>query len=60
MMNSATKQITTSIEIALENNQVVALNKIIEFIVKYQNSYVFTFLFDGLLIKLLNKGIKVT
>lgn len=38
----------------------VALNKIIEFIVKYQNSYVFSFLFDGLLIKLLNKGIKVT
>jgi hypothetical protein len=50
-------KIVTAIEIALENNQVRALNKIIEFIVKCQNSYFFSFLFEDNAIDLLEKGI---
>lgn len=49
--------IVTPIEIALENNQVRALNMIIEYCVKFQNSYYFTFLFENLVIEFLEKGI---
>jgi hypothetical protein len=49
----------TPIQIALENNQVVGLNRMIEFIVKYQNTYAFSFLFENNLTMLVNKGIKV-
>jgi hypothetical protein len=51
-------QILTPVEIALENNQVVGLNRMIEFIVKYQNSYAFSFLFENEIVQLINKGIK--
>lgn len=50
----------TAIQIAVEDNQIVALNKIIDFIVKYQNSYAFSFLFEKHMIQLIEKGIKVT
>ena len=38
--------ILNPIDIALENNQVRALNSIIEYCVKYQNSYCFSFMFE--------------
>lgn len=37
--------VLTPIKIALENNQIRALNSIIEYIVKHQNHYAFSFLF---------------
>lgn len=45
---------------ALESNQVIALNKMIEYIIAYQNHYCFSFLFENNLLQLLDKGIKVT
>lgn len=52
--------VLTPIKIALENNQIRALNSIIEYIVQHQNHYAFSFLFQDTLISLLQKGIKVT
>jgi len=55
------KSITVSaLDIALENNQMRALNAIIKYIVQYQNSVSFHFLFDDILIDLISKGIEVT
>jgi hypothetical protein len=62
-MQHTTKKITkilTPIEVAVENNQIIALNKIIEYVVKYQNTYAFSFLFEKYMLKLLEKGIKVS
>lgn len=53
-------KITTAIEIALENNQIRALNSIIEYCVLFQNSYCFTFLFEDFVIELIGKGIRMT
>lgn len=52
--------VLTPIKIALENNQIRALNSIIGYIVEHQNHYAFSFLFQDTLISLLQKGIKVT
>ena len=49
--------ITTPIKVALESNQIIALNKMIEYIVKYQNFYCFSFLFELELNELIKKGI---
>lgn len=53
-------QIMTPIEIALENNQIRALNSIINYCVKFQNKYSFSFLFENVIIELMNKGIELT
>lgn len=50
----------TAIDIALENNQMRSLSLIIQYIIDYQNSSVFKFLFEESLIYLLEKGIKLT
>lgn len=48
-----------AIQIALEANQVKSINLIIDYCVQYQNHYAFAFLFEGSLIKLIEKGIRV-
>lgn len=53
-------RIFTPVSLALENNQIVALNRMIEYVVKYQNTYAFSFLFEEDMHLLLEKGIKVT
>lgn len=53
------KRIINPIQIAYENNQIVALNDMIEFIVQNQNNFCFSFLFEDVLVNLVNKGIKV-
>jgi hypothetical protein len=58
--NKKETKILTSVEIAAENNQIIALNRIIDFVVKYQNTYAFSFLFEKHMIMLIEKGIKVT
>ena len=52
-------RILTAIDIALENNQIRAINDMIDYIIKFQNSFVFQFLFEDNFIKLLEKGIKL-
>jgi hypothetical protein len=52
--------ILNPIQIALDSNQIIALNQMIEYIVKYQNHYSFSFLFEQTLLELITKGIKVT
>ena len=37
----------TAIDIALENKQYVAVEKMIDYIVKYQNNFAFYFIFNG-------------
>ena len=60
MLNLKDQQIvtTTAVDVALENNQIIAMNRIIEYIVKYQNSYAFSFLFEKNMIKILQKGLQ--
>lgn len=48
-----------AIDIALDSNQIRAVNLIIAHIVKYQNSYVSSYLFNFNLLKLMEKGIDV-
>lgn len=46
-----------AIDIALDSNQIRAVNLIIAHIVKYQNNYVSSYLFNFNLLKLMEKGI---
>jgi hypothetical protein len=50
----------SAIDIALEYNQIRALNLIIKYIVEHQNSYAFSFLFKDNFIELMEKGILVS
>ena len=50
----------SALDVALENNQIRALNIIIKYIIEYQNSFAFYFLFDEIFLQLLEKGIIVT
>jgi len=50
----------TAIDIALENKQYVAVEKMIDYIVKYQNNFAYFFIFHSNFIDLLNIGINVT
>ena len=43
----------SAVDIALENHQVRALNLMIEYIIKYQNSYVYSFLFEKNFMKIM-------
>jgi hypothetical protein len=52
-LSEGVKKTITAIEIAVENNQIVALTNIIDFVVKYQNSYAFSYLFENHLLSLL-------
>ena len=49
-----------SIDIALENNQLRSVGLMIDYIVKNQNSYVYSFLFNKNFVDLVNRGIRVT
>ena len=46
IQNEGKVQIVNPIDIALDENQVRALNSIITYCVKYQNSYSFSFMFE--------------
>lgn len=50
----------SAIDIALEANQIRAITLIIDYIIKYQNSYIFSYLFKSNLIKLINRGVPVS
>lgn len=52
--------VLTPIEVALESNQIIAINKIIDYCVKHQNHYCYSFLFEKNLIQIIEKGIKVS
>jgi len=49
----------SAIDSALRNNQIMAVSYIIEYIVKYQNTYVSSFLFQKNIPNLLQKGIEL-
>lgn len=51
---------TTAIDYALKNNQISAVNTIIEYIVNYQNNFISSFLFTKNLNLLIQKDIPVT
>lgn len=42
--------VLSALDIALENNQIRALNLMISYIIEYQNSFAFYFLFDNIFI----------
>lgn len=46
--------------IALESNQIRALNYFINYIVTFQNEFAFNFLFKECMIDLIEKGIRIT
>ena len=48
-----------AIDVALESNQIRAVNLIIAHVVKFQNNYVSSYLFNFNLLKLMDKGIEV-
>lgn len=50
---------TTAIDYALKNNQVKAVNLMIDYIVKYQNNYVSSFLFNRSLPVLMQRAISI-
>lgn len=47
----------SAIDLALENNQLRAIKIIFDYIINYQNSYVYSFLFEDNLIDIMDKGI---
>ena len=49
----------SAIDIALENNLLRSVSTMINYIVKYQNDYVFNNLFTHLFVDLMNRGISV-
>lgn len=50
----------SAIDDALDKNQIRSVNSIINYLLKYQNSYVFSNLFLHNFVDLLNKGVKVS
>ena len=53
-------KLKSAIDTALEANQIIATNLMINYIIKHQNSYVYSFLFEDNLVDLLQKGINVS
>jgi len=51
---------STAIDISLEMNQIRSVNLMIDYICKFQNSYVYSHLFENNLVDLINKGVKMT
>lgn len=49
----------SALDIALKTNQVKAVTILIDYIVKYQNNVVSSFLFNRLMIPLIEKGIPI-
>lgn len=50
----------SAIDIALEANQIHSVALIIDYIVRYQNKWIFSFLFRNNFIKLINRGIPLS
>ena len=46
---------TSAIDSALDNNQIRSVNLMIDYIITYQNSYVYAHLFENNLVELLQK-----
>ena len=46
----------TAIDKALEANQIASVNLMVEYVVNYQNTYVFAHLFEHNLIDMMNRG----
>ena len=57
--NSESYYFNSPIDIALKSNQVRAVDKMIEYIVKYQNSFVSSYLFVKNLPRIISKDIKI-
>lgn len=51
---------SSAIDSALDNNQIRSVNLMIDYIVKYQNSFVFAHLFENNLVELLQKQVYLT
>jgi|TARA_B110000285_G_C15138101_1_gene628603 hypothetical protein len=58
--NSKENELSSAIDTSLENNQIRALNIIIQYVVKYQNNYVYSYLFTDNLLELITKGVEVS
>lgn len=50
----------SAVDISLNSNQIRAVNKIINYIIEHQNSFIFSYLFKDNLIQIMQKGIKVS
>ena len=50
----------SAIDVALENNQVVAIKILIDHVICHQNSFIFSFLFSKNLVHLMEKGVEVS
>ena len=50
----------SAIDISLENNQIVGVNIIIDYIATYQNSYAYSFLFETNFTHLIEHKIDIT
>lgn len=50
----------SAIDISLDANQIRATCMIIDYIIKHQNSYIFSYLFKNNLIKLINRGVQIS
>jgi len=50
----------SAIDVALENNQIIAVTIIIEHLTKYQNSYIYSYLFRKNLVRIIEKGIEIS
>jgi hypothetical protein len=50
----------SALDVALDNNQIRAIEIMIKYIIEYQNNYVSYFLFKDNLIELMNRGIELT
>lgn len=53
-------RLKSAIDTALEANQIIATNLMIDYIIKHQNNYVYSFLFEDNLVDLLQKGINIS
>jgi hypothetical protein len=49
--------IVTPLQIALEENQILAMNEMIKYIIEHQNSFCFFNLFEDTLIEMIEMGV---
>ena len=45
------------IDVALENNLINSVNQMLDYMVVHQNSYVYAFIIEGILVEMINKGV---
>ena len=50
----------SAIDTAIQNNQIRAVKQIIDYIIKHQNNYVYSYLFENNLVSIIEKGIEIT